>query len=99
MPHEEPDREDKQSWYGPHNWFNDFPDIFRTRLVATYFDGVGYFSENVKSLAERTTPVRPGIRIPCFELMDIMQLISESITQSGSSTMTQEMSMTVSSLA
>ena len=59
--HEEPDREDKQCWFGPHNWLNDFPDIFRTRLVATYFDGVGYFAENITSLAERTTSVRPEL--------------------------------------
>ena len=61
---EDPDREDKQCWYGPHNWIDDFPDIFRTRLVAKYFDGVGYFAERVNGLAQQTTPAPPvfGLR-------------------------------------
>ena len=40
------DRDDKFQWFGPHNWLTDFPDIFRTRLVTTYFDGVGNLANN-----------------------------------------------------
>ena len=50
-----PDKEDKLWWFGPHNWLDDFPDIFRTRLIATYFDGVGYLTDRVKELGEDTT--------------------------------------------
>ena len=42
-------------WYGPHNWLTEFSDIFRTRLVASYFDGVRYLADKAKELAERTT--------------------------------------------
>ena len=54
-----PDAEDKLWWFGPHNWLHDFPDIFRTRMVATYFDGVGYLSKEIERLAEQLTPVAP----------------------------------------
>ena len=62
LQYEHLDREDKQCWYGPHNWLIDFPDIFRTRLIATYFDGVRYFSENIESLAESTTLKHPELK-------------------------------------
>ena len=59
----EHDPDDPQLWFGPNNWLTDFPDIFRTRLTTTYFDGVGYLAEKVKRLAEQTTPVSPVLRL------------------------------------
>ena len=60
---EERDSQDPQLWFGPHNWLTEFPDIFRTRLTTTYFDGVGYLAEKVKELAVQTTPVSPCLRL------------------------------------
>ena len=60
---EQPDLEDKRFWHGPHNWFIDFPDIFRTRLVATYFDGVGYFTDRIRELAQRATSTQPAFKL------------------------------------
>lgn len=62
----EPDYEEDASddialWFGPHNWLPEFPDIFRTRLTATYFDGVRYLAEKVKELALLTTPQSPKL--------------------------------------
>lgn len=56
-----PDREDKDQWYGPGNWLSDFPDIFRVRLVATYFDGVTFLAEKVEELAARNTSGIPKV--------------------------------------
>lgn len=47
--------EKEECWFGPHNWFRDFPDIFRTRIVVTYFDGVNFLAEKMLALAKRTT--------------------------------------------
>ena len=55
----EGDRYDKSMWFGPNNWLSAFPDIFRTRLVVTYFDGVKYLAEKIKDLAEETTTGPP----------------------------------------
>ena len=55
------DRDDKFQWFGPHNWLTDFPDIFRTRLVTTYFDGVGNLANNVEELGKSLTPTLPEI--------------------------------------
>ena len=60
---EERDPHDPQLWYGPHNWLTDFPDIFRTRLTTTYFDGVGYLAERIKELAKQTTEDPPYLRL------------------------------------
>ena len=59
---EELDPHDPRLWFGPHNWLTDFPDIYRTRLATTYFDGVGYLAEKVKELAEQTTQLPPCLR-------------------------------------
>ena len=59
----QPDKEDKSYWFGPHNWLGDFPDIFRTRLIATYFDGVEYLTKRLKELADETTAAPPASKI------------------------------------
>ena len=59
--HEEPDRFDKAQWFGPANWLSDFPDIFRVRLVTTYFDGVTFLAERIKQLARRSTLRDPEV--------------------------------------
>ena len=58
----ETDRYDGSAWYGPKNWLLDFPDIFRTRLTTTYFDGVRYLADKVKNLAEETTSTAPELK-------------------------------------
>ena len=58
-PEVEPD--DPSRWFGPNNWLVDFPDIFRVRLITTYFDGVRFLAEKVMELAEETTDVRPNL--------------------------------------
>ena len=55
----ERDRYDPLMWFGPHNWLAEFPDIFRTRFIVTYFDGVTYLVEKIKELAEETTEKAP----------------------------------------
>ena len=55
--------DDRDRWYGPHNWLTDFPDIFRTRLITTYFDGVTYLSEKVMELARETTDQEPQLKL------------------------------------
>ena len=60
---DELDPHDPLAWFGPHNWLTDFPDIFRTRLSTTYFDGVGYLAEKVKELAQQTTLESPCLRL------------------------------------
>ena len=52
-----------QLWYGPHNWLDAFPDIFRTRLTTTYFDGVRYLADKVTELAQKTTTTPPTLRL------------------------------------
>lgn len=64
---QEPDPEDPNWWFGPHNWLIDFPDIFRTRLTTTYFDGVGYLAERVQELAEQTTSEPPCLRLRALQ--------------------------------
>ena len=59
---DERDSEDVRNWYGPHNWIQDFPDVFRIRLVTTYFDGVRFLAERVRDLAECTTARLPELR-------------------------------------
>ena len=59
----EDNAEDVRRWYGPHNWLTDFPDIFRIRLVVSYFDGVRHLAEKVKELAERTTQHTPQLHL------------------------------------
>ena len=56
------DPEDVAYWYGPHNWIQDFPDVFRIRLVTMYFDGVRFLAEKVRELAEHTTERLPELR-------------------------------------
>jgi hypothetical protein len=58
----EVDPEDVRYWYGPHNWIQDFPDVFRIRLVSMYFDGVRFLAERVRGLAETTTDHPPELR-------------------------------------
>ena len=58
----DPDPEDVAYWYGPHNWIQDFPDVFRIRLVSMYFDGVRFLAEKVRELAESTTDKLPELR-------------------------------------
>ena len=58
----DPDPEDVAYWYGPHNWIQDFPDVFRIRLVTMYFDGVRFLAEKVRELAESTTENPPELR-------------------------------------
>ena len=53
--------DDPQLWFGPGNWLTDFPDIFRVRLVATYFDGVRYLADEVKKLAENHSSRPPEV--------------------------------------
>ena len=53
---EYPDSSDSRNWFGPNNWVTDFPDIFRVRLVATFFDGVHFLSGKIAELAELTAP-------------------------------------------
>ena len=55
------DPEYPEVWYGPNNWLRDFPDIFRARLIATYFDGVKYLAGKVEELAKQTTGKPPKI--------------------------------------
>ena len=59
---EDPDSDDPQWWYGPHNWLQNFPDIFRIRLIPTYMDGVRYLADKLKELANETTQDPPGLR-------------------------------------
>ncbi len=54
--------DDPGLWYGPHNWLADFPDVFRVRLITTYFDGVRYLSEKVRELAHQTTSTPPKLQ-------------------------------------
>ena len=58
-----PTSEDVRRWFGPHNWLTDFHDIFRTRLVAFYFDGVKHLAERVKELAQQTTTAPTEFRM------------------------------------
>lgn len=58
---EKPDPEDKQWWFGPHNWLHDFSDIFRTRLITTYFDGIGYLAKKIEELADVITGKPPKL--------------------------------------
>ena len=58
-----PDRWDKAQWYGPENWLTDFPDIFRTRLVVLYFDGVSYLAKELKELADRQSSKEPNLEL------------------------------------
>ena len=60
---EDSDRFDKARWFGPANWLSDFPDIFRVRLVATYFDGVKFLAEKVEELATRSTSRDPQVEM------------------------------------
>ena len=53
--------DDPRLWYGPNNWLTDFPDIFRVRLITTYFDGVRYLVDRVRDLAEQTTSRPPEL--------------------------------------
>ena len=57
------DPEDVRLWFGPHNWLVDFPDIFRVRLISSYFDGVKYLAQEIKQLAEKTTPMAPELKM------------------------------------
>ena len=57
----EPD--DPKYWFGPHNWLTHFPDIFRTRFVTTYFDGVAYLTNEIKNLATEITDHVPEIEL------------------------------------
>ena len=59
---EEVDPYDPQWWYGPHNWLQTFPDIFRMRLIPTYMDGVRYLADKLKELANEATKDSPGLR-------------------------------------
>ena len=59
---EDPDPDDPQWWYGPHNWLQTFPDIFRIRLIPTYMDGVLYLADKLKELANETTQDPPKLR-------------------------------------
>ena len=59
----EHDPHDPKSWFGPHNWLSDFPDIFRTRLTTSYFDGVNYLARRVMELADHNTEVSPHLRL------------------------------------
>ena len=59
----ERDRDDVQLWFGPHNWFTDFPDIFRTRLSTTYFDGVGYLCDRIVELTEELSTPSASLRL------------------------------------
>ncbi len=54
--------DDPQMWYGPNNWLTDFPDVFRIRLIATYFDGVRYLADKVEKLAEQITSKPPEVQ-------------------------------------
>ena len=56
------DPEDVAYWYGPHNWIQEFPDVFRIRLVTMYFDGVRFLAEKVRELAQSTTDRLPELR-------------------------------------
>ena len=54
-------RDNKLNWYGPQNWFTDFPDLFRARLITTYFDGVRYLAEKVHGLADTMSTKPPQL--------------------------------------
>ena len=56
------ERDSEQCWFGPHNWFRDFPDIVRTRIVVNFFDGVGFLAGKMYELAERTTKETPRVK-------------------------------------
>ena len=60
---EDRDPEDPKCWFGPHNWLADFSDIFRTRLTATYFDGVRYLANKIGDLAANTTGDSPDVEL------------------------------------
>ena len=53
--------DDPQMWFGPNNWLTDFPDVFRIRLITTYFDGVRYLTDKVEKLAEQITSKAPEV--------------------------------------
>ena len=59
---EDRDSEDPDMWYGPNNWLTDFPDVFRIRLIAEYFDGVPFLAEKIEELAMQTTSIPPDVR-------------------------------------
>lgn len=61
LPERQGDIDDERRWFGPHNWLQDFRDIFRMRLVAKYFDGVKFLAERIKALAETTTSGPPEL--------------------------------------
>ena len=54
---------DERFWFNPRNWLQDFPDVFRVRFVALYFDGVKFLLDRIIRLAEETTNYQPGVRI------------------------------------
>ena len=54
-------QDDPNMWFGPNNWLTDFPDIFRIRLIATYFDGVRYLADEIEKLAQEITSKSPEL--------------------------------------
>ena len=62
--------QDPDRWFGPHNWLDEFPDIFRTRLTTKYFDGVPFLAAKIKKLAECTAEctsvASPVLRLRAF---------------------------------
>ena len=57
------DPDDSYWWFGPQNWFLTFPDIFRTRIVTTYFDGVRYLADGLMGLAKNTSSRPPILQL------------------------------------
>ena len=53
--------EDPVNWFGPHNWLIHLPDVFRSRLTVTYFDGVAFLVERLRILAEETSATPPEL--------------------------------------
>ena len=56
------DPDDVRFWFGPHNWITEFPDIFRVRFIATYFDGARYLAEKILELARECGSLSAEIR-------------------------------------
>ena len=57
------DSDDSYWWFSPQHWFLTFPDILRTRLVTTYFDGVRYLADRLMRLAKNTSSRPPILQL------------------------------------
>ena len=85
------DPDEAGDWYGPDNWFREFPDIIRTRFTVTYMDGVPFLANKLTDLAEelggtaeRRFQARPdgyhAVHVLVDHAFDVFDLSSRSMS-------------------